>query len=197
MHLRYIRVSSSNYLPLSHDMIITKTPYRVSLFGGGSDHPKWYRDNGGEVISFAIDKFCYITSRLLPPFFEHKYRVALQKYCPEDSIEISHAGDLPARSGIGSSSAFAVGLIHSLSLIKNLDFSQESLAQAAIDLEQNDLGENVWSSAFKLKRRNKELPTRPFPRTNTLFIYLCMAYSKTWADLSLILPIRSLKIHLV
>ena len=147
-------------------MIITKTPYRISLFGGGSDHPKWYRENGGEVISFAINKFCYITTRLLPPFFEHKYRIsysnieltksiseikhpavraALQKYCSKDSIEISHAGDLPARSGIGSSSAFAVGLIHSLFLIKGYAFSKESLAQAAIDLEQNDLNENVGS----------------------------------------------------
>ena len=147
-------------------MIITKTPYRISLFGGGSDHPKWYRENGGEVVSFAINKFCYITARLLPPFFEHQYRIsyskieltktiseikhpavraALQKYCSKDSIEISHAGDLPARSGIGSSSAFAVGLIHSLFLIKGLEFSKESLAQAAIDLEQNDLNENVGS----------------------------------------------------
>lgn len=147
-------------------MIITKTPYRISLFGGGSDHPKWYRENGGEVVSFAINKFCYVTTRLLPPFFEHQYRIsyskieltktiseikhpavraALQKYCSKDSIEISHAGDLPARSGIGSSSAFAVGLIHSLFLIKGLEFSKESLAQAAIDLEQNDLNENVGS----------------------------------------------------
>lgn len=147
-------------------MIITRTPYRISLFGGGSDHPKWYRENGGEVISFAIDKYCYITTRLLPPFFEHRFRIsyskieltktiseikhpavraALQKYCSKDSIEISHAGDLPARSGIGSSSAFAVGLIHSLFLIKGHEFSKESLAQAAIDLEQNDLNENVGS----------------------------------------------------
>ena len=147
-------------------MIITRTPYRISLFGGGSDHPKWYRENGGEVISFAIDKYCYITTRLLPPFFENRFRIsyskieltktiseiehpavraALQKYCSKDSIEISHAGDLPARSGIGSSSAFAVGLIHSLFLIKGLEFSKESLAQAAIDLEQNDLNENVGS----------------------------------------------------
>ena len=147
-------------------MLITKTPYRISLFGGGSDHPKWYRKNGGEVISFAIDKFCYITARILPPFFEHRYRIsyskielaksiaeiqhpavraALQKYCPKDSIEISHAGDLPARSGVGSSSAFAVGLIHSLFLIRNFEFSKESIAQAAIDLEQNELNENVGS----------------------------------------------------
>lgn len=147
-------------------MIITKTPYRISLFGGGSDHPKWYRENGGEVISFTIDKYCYITTRFLPPFFENRFRIsyskieltktireiehpavraALQKYCSKDSIEISHAGDLPARSGIGSSSAFAVGLIHSLFIIKGLEFSKESLAQAAIDLEQNDLNENVGS----------------------------------------------------
>jgi D-glycero-alpha-D-manno-heptose-7-phosphate kinase len=147
-------------------MILTKTPYRISLFGGGSDYPKWYRENGGEVISFAIDKFCYVTARILPPFFKHRYhvsyskiektktiseirhpavRAALQKYCAEDSVEINHVGDLPARSGIGSSSAFAVGLIHSLFLLKGLKFSKESLAKAAIELEQHDLGENVGS----------------------------------------------------
>ena len=118
-------------------MIITRTPYRISLFGGGSDHPLWYRKNGGEVLSFAIDKFCYLTTRELPPFFKHNYRIAyskvestktideiqhpavrgaLKKYCPDLSLEIHHDGDLPARSGIGSSSAFAVGLIHSLHL---------------------------------------------------------------------------------
>ena len=60
-------------------MIITKTPYRISLFGGGTDHPAWYRDNGGEVISLAINKYCYLTTRVLPPFFDHKYRIAYSK----------------------------------------------------------------------------------------------------------------------
>jgi D-glycero-alpha-D-manno-heptose-7-phosphate kinase len=147
-------------------MIITKTPYRVSLFGGGTDHPAWYRENGGEVISLAIDKYCYLTTRVLPPFFDHKYRIAyskvettntideiqhpavrgaLQKYCPNLSLEIHHDGDLPARSGVGSSSAFAVGLIHSLSILLNKEISKEELANEAIHLEQVELNENVGS----------------------------------------------------
>ena len=147
-------------------MIITKTPYRVSLFGGGTDHPAWYRENGGEVISFAIDKYCYLTTRVLPPFFEHRYRIAyskvettneisqiqhpavrgaLRRYCPNLSVEIHHDGDLPARSGVGSSSAFAVGIIHSLALLQNKDLSSSELANEAIYLEQVELNENVGS----------------------------------------------------
>jgi D-glycero-alpha-D-manno-heptose-7-phosphate kinase len=147
-------------------MIITKTPYRISLFGGGTDHPAWYRENGGEVISFAIDKYCYLTTRVLPPFFSHKYRIAyskvettntiaeiqhpavrgaLQKYCSDLSLEIHHDGDLPAQSGVGSSSAFAVGLIHSLSILQNKEISKEELANEAIYLEQIELNENVGS----------------------------------------------------
>jgi D-glycero-alpha-D-manno-heptose-7-phosphate kinase len=147
-------------------MIITKTPYRISLFGGGTDHPAWYREHGGEVISFAIDKYCYLTSRVLPPFFDHKYRIAyskvemtktiaeiqhpavrgaVRKYCPNLSLEIHHDGDLPARSGVGSSSAFAVGIIHSLSLLQNRVLSNSELADEAIKLEQIELNENVGS----------------------------------------------------
>ena len=147
-------------------MIITKTPFRISLFGGGTDYPAWYRKNGGEVISFAIDKFCYLTTRVLPPFFDHKYRIAyskvettrsiediqhpavrsaLEKYCPDLSLEIHHDGDLPARSGVGSSSAFAVGLIHSLSVLQNRELSKIELANEAIFLEQSILKENVGS----------------------------------------------------
>jgi D-glycero-alpha-D-manno-heptose-7-phosphate kinase len=147
-------------------MIITKTPYRISLFGGGTDHPAWYRKNGGEVISFAIDKYCYLTTRVLPPFFSHSYRIAyskvettnsiaeiqhpavraaLLKYCPNLRLEIHHDGDLPARSGVGSSSAFAVGLIHCLSILQRQEISNDELADAAISLEQVDLSENVGS----------------------------------------------------
>ena len=147
-------------------MIITKTPFRISLFGGGTDHPAWYKENGGEVISFAIDKYCYLTTRILPPFFEHKYRIAysrvetthtieeiqhpavrgaLLKYSPNLSLEIHHDGDLPARSGIGSSSAFAVGLINSLHLLQGIDLSNQELAMKAINLEQVELKENVGS----------------------------------------------------
>lgn len=147
-------------------MIITKTPYRISLFGGGTDHPVWYKENGGEVISFAIDKYCYLSARVLPPFFDHKYRIAyskvemtktideiehpavrgaLRKYCPDLNLEIHHDGDLPARSGVGSSSAFAVGIIHSLSLLQKRQLSNIELANEAIYLEQVELNENVGS----------------------------------------------------
>jgi len=147
-------------------MIITKTPYRVSLFGGGSDHPAWFRENGGEVVSLAIDKYCYLSTRILPQFFDHKFRIVyskietpdnyldikhpavrmgIKKYAPTDFLEIQHHGDLPARSGVGSSSAFAVGLIHSLRLLKGINTNQSELANDAIALEQVDLKENVGS----------------------------------------------------
>lgn len=145
-------------------MIITKTPYRVSLFGGGSDHPAWFNKNGGEVISFAIDKYCYISVRKLPPFFEHRFRIvysqventkffdqithpvvreAIRKFAPNSSLEIHYDGDLPARSGVGSSSAFAVGLIHALLLLTETKVSPYILAEEAIKLETEDLKENV------------------------------------------------------
>ena len=147
-------------------MIITKTPYRISLFGGGTDHPSWYKKHGGEVISFAIDKYCYISTRVLPPFFDHKYRIAyskvetvndfkkilhpvvreaIRKFSPNLSLEIHHDGDLPARTGIGSSSAFTVGLINSLLLLQDKLISSRELANEAIELEQIDLMENVGS----------------------------------------------------
>ena len=145
-------------------MIITRTPYRISLFGGGSDHPLWFRKNGGSVLSFAINKYCYITTRILPPFFEHRYRIAYSKveavrdyeliehpvvresiklYAPELGLEIHHDGDLPARSGIGSSSAFAVGMIRSILALKGKYLSNMDLANEAIILEHNILKENV------------------------------------------------------
>lgn len=147
-------------------MIITRTPYRVSLFGGGTDHPDWYKKNGGAVLSFAIDKFCYINIRELPPFFNHRYRVAyskvemtrdideinhpavreaFRKFSPNLSLELHHHGDLPAQSGVGSSSAFAVGLIHSLLALQGKTISLENLANEAIELEQKDLLETVGS----------------------------------------------------
>ncbi len=147
-------------------MIITKTPYRVSLFGGGTDHPAWYREHGGEVLSFAIDKYCYISTRILPPFFNHKYRIVysemelpnsvneikhpavregIRKYAANLFLEVQHHGDLPARSGVGSSSAFAVGLIHSLYLLQGKTISASDLATQAITLEQDDCKETVGS----------------------------------------------------
>ena len=147
-------------------MIITRTPYRISLFGGGSDYPQWYLKKGGAVVSFSIDKFCYISLRELPPFFQHKYRVSYSKieltkkveeithpavreaikiFSPELSLEVQHQGDLPASSGVGSSSAFAVGIIKALTELNSQSLDNKLIAKLAIDFEQNVLNENVGS----------------------------------------------------
>ena len=120
-------------------MIISKTPYRISFFGGGTDYPAWYVKNGGKVISSTIDKYIYISCRHLPPFFRHKYRIvwsrietvknieqikhqAVKQMLKESKIkkglEIHYDGDLPARSGMGSSSVFVVGLMNLLNNFK-------------------------------------------------------------------------------
>jgi len=147
-------------------MIITRTPFRISFFGGGTDYPDWYRENGGAVLSTTIDKYCYISCRRLPPFFEHKHRIVYSKIehvqsnneiiHPSvkatfnwanitDGLEIHHDGDLPARSGLGSSSAFTVGLIHALYALQGRMASQITLAKDAHYIEQRLIGENVGS----------------------------------------------------
>jgi len=149
-------------------MIITKTPYRISLFGGGSDHPKWFNINGGGVVSFTIDKFCYISCRYLPPFFEYKHRFVYSKieninnlneiihpaikgvfkktkWDINHGLEIHHDGDLPARSGMGSSSSFTVGLLNAIYSIRSEKLNTNKLAYAAIDTEQRIIGEFVGS----------------------------------------------------
>lgn len=147
-------------------MIVTKTPFRISFFGGGTDYPAWYRTNGGQVLATSIDKYCYISCRKLPPFFEHKHRIAYSiiervnsideiahpavravfKWANVvDGLEVHHDGDLPARSGLGSSSTFTVGLIHALYALKGQMVSQLQLAKEAIDIEQSHLRENVGS----------------------------------------------------
>lgn len=147
-------------------MIISRTPYRISFLGGGTDYPGWYQRHGGAVLSTSIDKYCYLTCRFLPPFFEHRYRVVYST--TEDrlsldeikhpavregirlsgitqGLEIHHDGDLPARSGMGSSSSFAVGLLHVLHGIQSRMVSKEQLAKESIHLEQVILKENVGS----------------------------------------------------
>ena len=147
-------------------MIISKTPFRISLFGGGTDYPNWYRENGGSVLATAIDKYCYISCRHLPPFFEHKHRIVYSKVENVKDIkeiqhpsvravlstletnaglEIHHNGDLPARSGIGSSSSFTVGLINVINALKGQQISKEDLAKQAIYIEQKVLKESVGS----------------------------------------------------
>jgi D-glycero-alpha-D-manno-heptose-7-phosphate kinase len=147
-------------------MIITRTPYRVSFFGGGTDYPGWYRNNNGAVLATTIDKYCYITCRRLPQFFEHKHRIvyskienvssndeiqhpavraALNWMNVEDGLEIHHDGDLPARSGLGSSSSFCVGLVHALRALNGQMSNKDMLAKDAIHIEQNLLQEAVGS----------------------------------------------------
>jgi len=147
-------------------MIVTRAPYRVSLFGGGSDFPSWYMDRGGHVLAFAINRYCYITAKNLPPFFRHKYRLSYSRieevssldeikhpafregirvYGEGAPLEIHHHGDLPAQSGIGSSSAFSVALIQSLKTLANKPVTVAEIANEAIGFEQRVLGENVGS----------------------------------------------------
>lgn len=147
-------------------MIISRTPFRISFLGGGTDYPQWYRRHGGTVLSTAIDKYCYLTCRYLPPFFEHKYRILWSKtekcralneithpVIPkavsfmgiEKGLEIHHDGDLPARSGMGSSSTFVVGLLHTLFALKGLVVSRNELLEKSLHVEQNILDETVGS----------------------------------------------------
>lgn len=144
-------------------MIITRTPYRISLFGGGTDYPEWFESHGGAVLAGAINKYCYITARKLPPFFPHTSRVVWSEIeCVKDiseirhpavraalemfsleGVEIHHQGDLPARSGMGSSSAFAVGLIQALYGLWGALITEGRLVDDAIHLERERLGEAV------------------------------------------------------
>ena len=145
-------------------MIIVKAPYRISFLGGGTDYKEWYQEYGGEVLTSTINKHCYICLRQTPPFLGYLYRIFWAKYeavnslseiqhpgvrgCLEylniaEGIEVNHAGDLPSRSGLGSSSAFTVGMLHALHTMRNEKINKAQLAKQAIDVEQVILKENV------------------------------------------------------
>ena len=147
-------------------MIISKTPFRISFFGGGTDYPAWYQENSGAVLSTTIDKYCYISIRYLPPFFNHKHRIVysvvenvmhineiqhpvvrelLGLFKIDKGVEIHHDGDLPARSGLGSSSAFTVGMLNALYALQGSIISKDKLAKEAIRVERDILAENVGS----------------------------------------------------
>jgi len=147
-------------------MIISRTPFRISFFGGGTDYPSWYIKHGGSVLATTIDKYCYLTCRYLPPFFEHRIRVVYRKIesCQsleeishpavrevlrylnvERGVEIHHDGDLPARSGMGSSSSFTVGLLHALHALCGHMPTKHQLAKDGIYIEQECIKEVVGS----------------------------------------------------
>src|SRR5271154_729292 len=155
---------TSHSLESSKSMITTRTPLRISFFGGGTDYPVWYREHGGAVLSTTIDKSCYLTCRWLPPFFEYHSRISYSKVenvsansaiehpavrgCLQllgigEGVEIHHIADLPARTGLGTSSAFTVGLLLGLYALRNQMRDKHSLALEGIKVEQEILKEAV------------------------------------------------------
>ena len=147
-------------------MIIIRTPFRISFFGGGTDYPAWYKENGGSVLSTTIIKYSFLVLRKLPKIFDYNYRIryyerqetqtideiqipvireAIKFMGFEHGLDITHHGDLPNRTGIGSSSSFSVSLLHGLAALKNQQLTKRDLALSAINLEQNILGEAVGS----------------------------------------------------
>lgn len=164
-------------------MILTRTPLRISFIGGGTDYPQWSSNHGGIVVGSTIDKYSYVTARYLPPFHEFKTRVvyseiehvlensdvkhnairAVLKLLKMDDkhspgLEINHLGDMPGRSGMGSSSTFVVGLINALATLKGEALLPDELAKTAIHVEHHLLGETVgcqdqvWASVGGLNK---------------------------------------------
>lgn len=147
-------------------MIISRTPFRISFFGGGTDYPAWYKEHGGSVISTSINKYCFVTLRKLPPFFDYKFRIryyereetqtideinhpsvreCLKYMNVKDGLEIVHHADLPAQSGLGSSSTFTVSMLHTLYAYQHEMSTKFQLAKSAIFVEQECIKENVGS----------------------------------------------------
>lgn len=147
-------------------MILVQSPYRVSLFGGGTDYPEWFREHGGCVLGMAIDRYCYVGLKRLPPLYDFKFRVAYQRVEDCNSVaeiqhpavrgvlehfkysgkglELHHAGDLPARAGLGASSSFVVGLVHAMHALElDMFVSPVALAREATHVERNVIGETV------------------------------------------------------
>jgi len=147
-------------------MIICRTPTRISFFGGGTDYPVWYRENYGLVISTTINKYSYITVRYLPKIFDYNFRVRYFSTEQTQSLEeirhpsvrecarslgiykgfeVIHHADLPAGSGLGSSSTFTVGMLHSFYSLLNYMPTKRELALKALEVEQQIIGESVGS----------------------------------------------------
>ncbi len=137
-------------------MIITQTPFRMSFFGGGTDFPEFYKENGGAVISTSFDKYCYVNVRHLPRFFDYSTELSYSriervtrvdaiehpaireamKYLDMHEIRLTYEADLPARSGLGTSSSFAVGMLNAFYALKGKYADKRKLADDAIYLER-------------------------------------------------------------
>ncbi|MFC1452308.1 kinase [Verrucomicrobiota bacterium] len=147
-------------------MIISRTPYRVSFFGGGTDYPAWYEEHGGAVLATSINRYCYVSCRFLPPFFKHRHRIVYSRiedvveveeikhplvreclrFLPfSDGLEIHYDGDLPKNAGLGTSSSFAVGLLNALHALRGEMTMPRQLAREAVHVERDLCRENVGS----------------------------------------------------
>ena len=147
-------------------MIITRTPTRVSLAGGGTDLRPWATERGGAVIGFALAKYAYVSLRRLPPYHRHRHRIVwseielvddvgrirhpavraiLGEAGLDGGVELHYDGDVPARSGMGTSSSFTVGLLHALAASRGRMMGKRELAEEAIRLEQEVMREAVGS----------------------------------------------------
>jgi D-glycero-alpha-D-manno-heptose-7-phosphate kinase len=145
-------------------MIITKTPVRTSFLGGGTDYPEYFREHGGQTLGAAINKYSYIIVNEMADLFDYNIRLSyskmelvkqaeelkhpsvracLQFLNIERNVEIHYLGDLPARTGLGSSSSFTVGLLHALHALKGEMVSRQQLAEEAVYVEQEIIKERV------------------------------------------------------
>lgn len=144
-------------------MIISRTPFRISFFGGGTDFPEHYREHGGSVLTTTIDKYAYLSVHRLSPFFRHRFRASYAQtesvICPSEfehplirecllylrireGLEMAHVSDLPGRTGLGTSSSFTVGLLHALHAFRNDEVNAEELAREAIIVERQRVGDS-------------------------------------------------------
>lgn len=147
-------------------MIISRTPVRISFFGGGTDYPDYYLKNGGIVLGTTINKYTYVSVNTLSPFFDHKIRIGYSKtelvkkideidhpsireclkfHQIEDNLDIHIFSDLPAKTGLGSSSSFTVGFLNALYALKGKKIPKQKLAEEACFIEQQRIQENVGS----------------------------------------------------
>lgn len=148
-------------------MIITRTPFRISFFGGGTDYPVHYKKHGGAVLSTSIDKYCYVSARYLAPLWEYNYRIRYTgreetkhiheidhpsvRACLDEMgfhnhrVEIQHSSDLPATAGLGASASFTAGLLHALHALQKKSISKSELSKEAIRIDQDVIKEHVGS----------------------------------------------------
>ena len=176
-------------------MIISRTPLRISFFGGGTDYPAWFREHPGAVLATTVDKYIYVTCRYLPPFFDHTLRLSysrlehvsaidaiahptarecLRMMGLESNLEIHTDSDMPARTGLGSSSAFTVGLLHVLHAYKGELTTKQQLAAEATYVEQGLVHESVgcqdqilaaYGGLNRVEFSTESIGVRPMPLT--------------------------------